>query len=281
MSHHWVEGNCNAKCSKCRGPIKSYNGITGLHCRWCQMTVPNFLLLLLLPLIWFFSFFFQILFLVLFPFNSFSDYRLAFLLLTFLGLTSHFRSDHLFHTDFLTILCRWRLQLHNRCASQVKPECTLGEHRVHILPPTSICPTVLDRQVSTCRDRKSLTRSESHLPTSDVTQLPLKSSVKPPDPLHLIVTCLIKSLLCSNCNALDKLSGTVQWLNDDLNVAVGEFCVTDVVSNQFAAGDVSAAGLHQSQVRWTSRKSHPTQVSVPSQSSTGTRRRCEASLKVL
>ncbi|XP_046451237.1 diacylglycerol kinase beta-like isoform X2 [Daphnia pulex] len=95
MAHHWVEGNCNAKCSKCRGPIKSYNGITGLHCRWCQMT------------------------------------------------------------------------LHNRCASQVKPECSLGEHRVHILPPTSICPIVLDRQVSTCRDRRSLTRSESHLPISE------------------------------------------------------------------------------------------------------------------
>lgn len=59
-------------------------------------------------------------------------------------------------------------QLHNRCASQVKPECTLGEHRAHILPPTSICPIVLDRQVSTCRDRRSLTRSESHLPITDV-----------------------------------------------------------------------------------------------------------------
>ena len=67
------------------------------------------------------------------------------------------------HSNF-----RNSFQLHNRCASQVKPECTLGEHRVHILPPTSICPIVLDRQVSTCRDRRSLTRSESHLPIAEV-----------------------------------------------------------------------------------------------------------------
>ena len=27
------------KCSKCKKQIKSYNGITGLHCRWCHLTV--------------------------------------------------------------------------------------------------------------------------------------------------------------------------------------------------------------------------------------------------
>ncbi|XP_064547880.1 diacylglycerol kinase 1 [Drosophila montana] len=83
LLHHWVEGNCYGRCSKCRKRIKAYHGITGLTCRWCHM------------------------------------------------------------------------MLHNRCASSVKKECTLGEYAELIVPPTAICPAVLDRQRSVNQAHKA------------------------------------------------------------------------------------------------------------------------------
>lgn len=124
------------------------------------------------------------------------------------------------------------LQLHNRCASQVKPECTLGEHRVHILPPTSICPIVLDRQVSTCRDRRSLTRSESHLPISDVT-----ACLSQEEP------CLSQQFYC-----------------------LVVFRIANVVPDQPPARLLSASSVHQSEIRWTPRSADLAQVPIAAQS---------------
>ncbi|KAI8127665.1 Diacylglycerol kinase 1 [Lucilia cuprina] len=90
LLHHWVEGNCYGRCSKCRKRIKAYHGITGLTCRWCHM------------------------------------------------------------------------MLHNRCASSVKKECTLGEFAELIVPPTAICPAVLDRQRSVNQANKKSSTSQTH-----------------------------------------------------------------------------------------------------------------------
>ncbi|XP_053666770.1 diacylglycerol kinase 1 [Anopheles marshallii] len=110
LQHHWVEGNCYGRCSKCRKRIKAYNGITGLTCRWCRM------------------------------------------------------------------------MLHNKCATLVKAECTLGEFANLVLPPTSICPAVLDRQKSinfTTNKGKSVPSTIHFQITSDPGWCPLLVFINP------------------------------------------------------------------------------------------------------
>lgn len=139
-------------------------------------------------------------------------------------------------------------QLHNRCASQVKPECTLGEHRVHILPPTSICPIILDRQVSTCRDRRSLTRSESHLPINEVSSVNDSKSNDSRD-----MSCVI------NEQTSIFFSIATVWI----------IWITHVFSNQSPTGNVPSFSLHQSEIWRATGCPHPSEIPVAFESQTG------------
>ncbi|XP_066919776.1 diacylglycerol kinase beta-like isoform X2 [Clytia hemisphaerica] len=98
MDHHWVEGNCPGKCTKCNKTIKN-NCLTGLHCVWCSA------------------------------------------------------------------------QVHNRCVTNMPVMCSLGPHKVHILPPICITPASKEKAEKVVKDKKNSVISYDGIPMQ-ITPLP-------------------------------------------------------------------------------------------------------------
>uniref|UniRef100_A0A672PNU6 Diacylglycerol kinase n=1 Tax=Sinocyclocheilus grahami TaxID=75366 RepID=A0A672PNU6_SINGR len=100
MQHIWMEGNSPTKCDKCHRSIKCYQGLTGLHCVWCQIT------------------------------------------------------------------------LHNKCASNVKPECDGGPLKDHTLLPSYICPVVLSSPSTSPEDTSQCFKFTGDGQALQITPLP-------------------------------------------------------------------------------------------------------------
>lgn len=119
MQHTWIEGNSPVKCDKCHKSIKCYQGITGLHCVWCQVTVS------------------------IQARGKMGCTPGCTLQCTPYSQPQPRRGSHMAWNPLPYILSSHPLQLHNKCASHVKPECDGGPLRDHILLPSCICPVVL------------------------------------------------------------------------------------------------------------------------------------------
>ena len=78
--------------------------------------------------------------------------------------------------------CLVFVQIHARCAAQYPPECSLGPLAYHILPPTAVCPSVLER----CSSNKSPHMSVSNTNVS-LAETPTTSTDVTTSHTHLVI----------------------------------------------------------------------------------------------
>lgn len=152
-----------------------------------------------------------------------------------------------------------KFQLHNRCASSFKKECTLGEYAELIVPPTAICPAVLERQRSINYPQKVNCFTSSLLVDNNFRSFQSNSAKKFP---FLRLCLILNYYFWIKKPAANNGDSVSEWSKSDIGSESVAVAGSSPSNHAIRWKQLSFVGLCESKEWRTSRRPYPAEVSV-------------------